>query len=135
MANQFQAGKQKRLEAEQAQAQQGYANEALAGDDAAYSELDIDMKDKVSKMIASQSEAKTAEQARENKALTRGALDALSLKDPAKIRQFIGQQSEKFKADGRDTSRTDSLLAMNDDQMMQTLNMQARMGQGAGCSL
>ena len=129
MANQFQAGKQKRLEAEQAKAQQGYANEALQGNKEAYNNLNIDMKKKVSDMIATQTEAETAEQKRENEVLTRGAMDALLLKDPVKIRQFIGQQSEKFKAEGRDTSRTDSLLSMNDEQMMQALDRQARMGQ------
>lgn len=113
---------------QQKQTQLGLQRQALAGDEQALVNLgDPQAAKQIQDFLASKSEAERNEEIRENEVLTRGALDALALPIEER-RAFVQRQVEQFKADGRDTSRTEALLALPDDQFNQGLEVQGRQG-------
>ena len=123
------ANRQALAQQQQQQAQlSGLQRQALQGDETALSQIsDPKLKESILSVLASQDEATRTESLRENEVLTRGALDALAL-PPEQRRAFVQRQSEKTKAEGRDTSRTDALLQLDENQFKQGLERQARQG-------
>jgi hypothetical protein len=113
---------------QQKQSQLGFQQQALAGNKEALGQInDPQSARQIQSFLAAQSEEERAEGLRENEVLTRGALDALAL--PVEERRaFVTRQVAKLKGEGRDTSRTESLLALPDDQFNQGLEVQGRQG-------
>lgn len=123
------ANRQALAQQQQQQAQlSGLQRQALQGDEAALGQIsDPAIVASIQSVLATQDEATRTENLRENEVLTRGALDALAL-PPEQRRAFVQRQSEKTKSEGRDTSRTDALLQLDDNQFNQGLEQQARQG-------
>lgn len=115
---------------QQKQAQLGFQQQALAGDAKALTSLsDPQAARQIQAFLAQKSEAERNEEIRENEVLTRGALDALALPVDER-RAFVARQVQKIKSEDpdRDTSRTEALLALPDDQFNQGLEVQGRQG-------
>jgi len=72
-------------------------------------------------------ETQRAEGLRENDALTRSALNALSLPENQR-RQFVEQERARFIAEGRDVSNITRALQQDDAGLNNTINFQARAG-------
>ena len=123
--------KQQRQAKKQQQRASQFASGALEGSEEDLSSLagvDPQRATQIQQFLANQSDVDREEALRENEVLTRGALNALSL-PPEKRREFVQSQRNEFAAAGRDTTRTDRMLSMDDAQMNQLLQIQAREGQ------
>jgi hypothetical protein len=131
IANQFQAGQERKAALGQAQQATQLSGQALGGNAEALGGLaaiDPAKANQIQKYLSTLSEAERAEGLRENKALTRTSLNALSL-PKNQVRAFLTQERERFKADGRNTDIIDGALAGDDNALFQSLTMQAREGQ------
>lgn len=109
-------------------AQLGFQKSAMQGDKESLTNIDDpDTVIKIKSYLSGLSEEERAEGVRENEVLTRGALNALNL--PAEQRRsYVERQVAKWKGEGRDTSRTEALLQLPDDQFNQGLISQGREG-------
>ena len=116
---------------EASQQAQALSGKALSGEPGALQEvasLDPQRALQIQSFLSGQGEEERNEGARENEALTRTAINALSLPTQDR-RAFLEQKSAEFKADGRDTSNLDRVLSGDDSSLDQSLTMQAREGQ------
>ena len=126
-------GEEQRLEtdAKQQANNSQFAQKAISGNQEALESLavaDPKRAKEIQSFLANQSDAEREESVRENEALTRSALNAMSL-PPEQRREFLQNEQIRFKGEGRDTSNIERALSGNDQELDQAITFQARIGQ------
>jgi hypothetical protein len=131
IANQFQAGQDRKAKLGQAQQATQLSGQALGGNAEALGGLaaiDPARANQIQTYLSSLSEADRTEDMRENNVMTKTALNALTLPEGER-RNYLQQQRDVAANDGRSTDRIDGALAGDDASLTQALNFQAREGQ------